>query len=107
MLANERDKYYGDILSSCCGIIFMGTPHRGSGLATWAAIFQQIANTAMLSQSFRGELLKNLAYNSEILQTISRQFVQRSVKFPIRTFYEQEVTPPLTGLVRTYPPRMY
>lgn len=80
----------------------MGTPHRGSEVASWASMVQQIAKTVMLSQSFRRELLKNLKYNSEILGNISRQFVPHTVSFPIRTFYEQEITPPLTTLVWTY-----
>lgn len=85
----------------------MGTPHRGSEVASWTVVIERLAKTAMLSQAFRRELLKNLKYNSEILRTISSQFVQISATFPIRTFYEQEIIPPLSSLVRTSLPNVY
>lgn len=98
ILAHETGVYYAEILSSCRGIIFMGTPHRGADIASWALRVSQIANTVALL-SLRTDLLKNLTYNSTILRDISTQFVHRAMGIQIRTFIEREFALPLSGLV--------
>lgn len=101
ILAHETGVYYAEILSSCRGIIFMGTPHRGADVASWALRVSQIANTVALL-SLRTDLLKNLTYNSTILRDISTQFVHRAMGIQIRTFIEREFTLPLSGLVYVF-----
>lgn len=78
----------------------MGTPHRGSDVASWAGTFSRVANAVSRSRSFRTDLLKNLECNSDALRAISRQFVQRAAQFEIKTFIERQISPPLSTLVR-------
>lgn len=90
---------YGDILDSTIGIVFMGTPHRGSDLASWGLILTSLVNTATLGTGINKELLKTLKADSDMLAGISRQFVHRATCLKIRTFTEQQVERPLTTLV--------
>src|SRR2546421_907517 len=87
-MAHEADNHYGDILRACSGIIFMGTPHRGSDIASWTAVLSRIINIATLSQVLRDDLLRDLSRGSTALQTISRQFAQRG-SMDIVSFYER------------------
>jgi hypothetical protein len=99
VIAHEAADFYGDILRSTKGVIFMGTPHRGSSLASFALLAANLINTASFSRTLRKDLLKNLEEKSEALMEISRQFVHRTPSLKIISFIEQEVEPPLTTLV--------
>lgn len=90
---------YGDILDSTIGIVFMGTPHRGSDLASWGLMATNLVNAASLGMGINKELLKTLKADSEMLAGISTQFVHRATPLKIRTFTEQQVERPLTTLV--------
>lgn len=94
---------YGDILDSTIGIVFMGTPHRGSDLASWGLMATNLVNAASLGMGINKELLKTLKADSEMLAGISTQFVHRATPLKIRTFTEQQVERPLTTLVRKSP----
>ena len=78
----------------------MGTPHRGSTYAVWAKTVSNIVNTLTLSSSIRGDLLQDLKTKSKTLQTISSQFVQRTTKLQIVSFYERQGLGTSTNLVR-------
>src|SRR5690349_16006378 len=78
----------------------MGTPHRGTDLASWAGLFSNIVNAVSFGQTVRTDLLRDLDRRSATLMEISRQFVQRSVPLQIMSFTEQEIERPLTNLVR-------
>ncbi|TLD25152.1 hypothetical protein PspLS_05891 [Pyricularia sp. CBS 133598] len=90
---------YGDIVDSTIGIVFMGTPHRGSDLASWGLILTSLINSASLGTGINKELLKTLKVDSEMLAGISSQFVHRATPLKIRTFTEQQVQRPLNTLV--------
>jgi hypothetical protein len=94
-VAHENDKQYGDILSSCKGVVFMGTPHRGSSLAFWAATASTIINTASLSNALRSDLLRNLEQKSTVLREVSRQFIPRVDNVRIVSFFERNAMPGL------------
>jgi hypothetical protein len=98
-MAHESDKHYGEILQSCTGIVFMGTPHRGADLASWGALLSRLVNTMTLSSAVRTDLLRDLKTRSKTLQIISRQFVQRGNRINIVSFYERKATRSLSTLV--------
>ncbi|SPO07348.1 uncharacterized protein DNG_10042 [Cephalotrichum gorgonifer] len=99
ILANEAAVYYGRILNSTTGVIFMGTPHQGSELVPWAILASNIVNAAFSGQVLRTDLIETLKTGSGILAEISRAFVHRSTGLNIMSFIETEVELPLTTLV--------
>jgi hypothetical protein len=103
-MAHESDNTYGDISKSCKGIIFMGTPHRGTDIASWGTLLSRLANALTLSSTVRTDLFKDLETGSKTLQVISRQFVQRGSLIRIVSFYEREGTGSANVLVSCYPP---
>lgn len=99
ILANEAQEFYGNILQSTRGIIFMGTPHRGSDLVPWTLLLSNLINIASLGQGIRKELLRNIDKDSITLMDISSQFVHRATPLKIMSFTEQNIERPLTKLV--------
>ena len=89
--ANEgtRWKY---IAPATFGIIFLGTPHRGSKSASLGKIMYQITKIATRSPNV--QLLKGLERNSEILERIGNSFIQTVDRHKIRlyTFREEQET---------------
>lgn len=81
------------------GVVFLGTPHRGSRSASHAQLISRIINMASLGRGVRTELLRTLEISSGELETISRHAVQLLSKFPIVSFYERKpLGPSLVGL---------
>jgi predicted permease len=101
-MAHEEQSHYGAISESTYGVIFMGTPHRGSEIVPWAMLFSSIANLATLGYGVRKNLLRQLHRKSGTLMNISRQFVHRAAALKIVSFIEQEATRPLSSLVRSF-----
>ncbi|KAI1661935.1 hypothetical protein F4813DRAFT_346255 [Daldinia decipiens] len=56
-------------------IIFLGTPHRGSSMAGWGSIASNLAAFAL--QDFNKPIVRNLQVNSEVLDNIHAQFINR------------------------------
>ncbi|RPA89570.1 hypothetical protein L873DRAFT_1754902 [Choiromyces venosus 120613-1] len=99
VLAHEQP-VYENILKSTRGIVFMGTPHRGSTIADWTTMLVSIVDSMLVvGTSMRSDLLKNLQTNSDALQQITNSFISRTSGLQIVTFYEQEITTPLKSLV--------
>ena len=89
------------------GVVFLGTPHRGSSTAALGKLFGDIVNLAWLAtgaRMFRGgirtALLEDLKQNSPQLIRIANTFTQRAGTLLISTFYETEITPPVGAVVR-------
>lgn len=101
VLAHDATDFYGSILDSTKGVIFMGTPHRGSELVPWTMVLSNLVNVATSGRGIRKSLLRNIDRDSEMLGEISRQFTHRAAKLKIMSFVEQQAEPPLTVLVRT------
>jgi hypothetical protein len=94
-------------LKSAVGIIFMGTPHRGSELVPWALLFANVVNAAFMGQALRKDLLRELDGSSTTLMDISKQFVHRSTPLRIMSFIELQIERPLPNLVGAVAPSFY
>lgn len=99
MTAYDAPSIYGNILKSTTGILFMGTPHRGSDLVPWASLMSNLINLASLGQGIRKELIQSLEKDSHMLLDISLQFIHRAESVKIMSFLEQQIERPLTTLV--------
>jgi hypothetical protein len=98
ILAHEAQDFYGSISQSTRGIVFMGTPHRGSDLVPWTLLLSNLINIASLGQGIRKKLLRDLHVDSVLLKDVSSQFVHRATALKIMSFVEQQVERPLTTL---------
>ncbi|KAK6518961.1 hypothetical protein TWF281_003651 [Arthrobotrys megalospora] len=86
-----------DIWLRCKGVIFLGTPHRGSAAAEIAKTVASIVNkpstylgVGLFAGSIRTDLLKDLAYDSPKLSDVSKTFQERAAVLLIHSFYESE-----------------
>ncbi len=70
--ARQRpEKHLQSILHSTCGIIFLGTPHHGAGLAKWA---EMLAKSIGLLKQTNPQILAVLESDSEVLARIQDSF---------------------------------
>jgi hypothetical protein len=60
-----------DVYKSTQGIVFFGTPHKGSNDAKWGLIFKTIASVAFDTND---KVLRALEPNSELLDKLARDF---------------------------------
>uniref|UniRef100_A0A0B7JPH5 Uncharacterized protein n=1 Tax=Bionectria ochroleuca TaxID=29856 RepID=A0A0B7JPH5_BIOOC len=97
-LAHDHESRYGSLLSQIKSVIFLGTPHRGSDIATWAKMLGKVSNL-FISDSVRIGLLNDLEPQSRVLKDIEDQFLQRTVGLQIFTFYERVKTKHIKSLV--------
>ncbi|RYP15106.1 hypothetical protein DL765_005929 [Monosporascus sp. GIB2] len=79
-----------DLLRSVCGVVFMGTPHRGSRAAAPARLLSRIINVATLGSAVRSDLIRTLQVSSIELETISRHATELLKELTIVSFYEQK-----------------
>lgn len=68
------------------GIIFFGTPHRGSEKATYGKILADVATGVMRKPSSR--LVKALTANSDELEELSSAFRFQALNYQLVSFYE-------------------
>ncbi|CAH0048541.1 unnamed protein product [Clonostachys solani] len=97
-LAHDHESRYGSLLAQIKSVIFLGTPHRGSDIATWAKMLGKISNL-FVSDSVRIGLIKDLEPQSQVLKDIEDQFLQRTIGLRIFTFYERVKTKHIKSLV--------
>ncbi|KAL8330754.1 hypothetical protein RB593_001636 [Gaeumannomyces tritici] len=90
IIAHEQRHIYGAIADTTAGVIFLATPHRGSGIAAPAELAAKILRVAQFGTGTNTKLVSNLRQNAAILWDISCQFVDRASALHIRTFYETE-----------------
>ncbi|ETS79015.1 hypothetical protein PFICI_08868 [Pestalotiopsis fici W106-1] len=86
--AYEQDTFYSKILDSIQGVVFFGTPHRGSDLAFWDHIGTRLVRVGTLGYLTNDTLSKDLKINAYMLKNISDSFVYRGAGLKIRSFYE-------------------
>ncbi|TVY85021.1 Protein SERAC1 [Lachnellula suecica] len=91
---------YGEIHKAVKGIMFMATPHRGSGLAQFPDILAKITRlaTKISGNSLRTDLLRNLGSDAKVLSEISTDFRNQYNGVEIATFYEQQLVQTSYGI---------
>lgn len=105
VFAHQDDKLYGRFLQSVIGITFLGTPHRGSQVASLGTIVATIieicskASTVGLFQPapvIRGDLLKQLKADAQSLDNLADDVKNRFENMTVVSFYETEPYKSLT-----------
>jgi hypothetical protein len=80
---------YKQIHTATTGIIFLGTPHRGSGVANLGQVAALIAGAAVPGwQVFNRGLLKSLEKDNDNLFQTSNRFANICAGMRIHSFYE-------------------
>ncbi|EWZ36204.1 hypothetical protein FOZG_11945 [Fusarium oxysporum Fo47] len=97
IFAHDRQQIYNTVAESKVGIIFLATPHRGSGLAGPGQLASKLLRTFGISANTK--LVKSLRQKSESLWDISCQFVDRAAEIYIKTFYETNSLSFMSSLV--------
>ncbi|KAK2003034.1 hypothetical protein LX36DRAFT_175858 [Colletotrichum falcatum] len=89
---NQED--FRSIFVSTYGIIFLGTPHTGSDMATWGLVLQRMADAIAPRKVFESEsvLLKTLKKDNETLQNINSHFLDVYQRFQIHMAHENHKT---------------
>lgn len=104
-VAFERDWSRG-LIARCKGIVFLGTPHRGSGIAGLGALVGNILKVVWTPANFvipgpRSKLISDLERSSKVLFAIADRFVGKAKDIEIVSFYETNKTPPTGQVVRS------
>ena len=84
VVANHGPKYL-DVKISTAGVVFLGTPHQGSGLADMATFMATIKQND-------ASLVKSLQTTVPELLNLSRDFAQSYPDLNVMHFYEQAET---------------
>jgi|SRR5450432_540385 len=100
------NELYENIRTSVTAILFLGTPHRGSGETGFPLVLTTIANVALAGTSrfvgsMRSDLIKSLEKDCKILKDISTNFRNQTQSIKIASFIEQNHTPPAKSRVNT------
>jgi hypothetical protein len=83
-VASHED--YRSVYISTYAIIFLGTPHMGSDIATWGHVLQSMSDVILPKKLFDSEpvLLKTLKRDNETLQNINNHFLDIYQRFKIQ-----------------------
>jgi ankyrin repeat domain-containing protein 50 len=97
---------YGNIIDSVSAILFLATPHRGSGETQLPMVLASIANIALAGTSrfigsIRTDLIESLKRDSGDLKKISTDFRNQMENIRIASFIETRTTPPVKTRVST------
>ncbi|KAK0611365.1 Alpha/Beta hydrolase protein [Immersiella caudata] len=100
VFAHEDDATYGGVLKSVTGVVFLGTPHRGSSAATLGSVVGTIVNLPGLpAKSVRTDLLDYLKPGSRQLQDLAISVRNRLANLTVVSFYESEAQYPLPSVI--------
>ncbi|PMD49359.1 uncharacterized protein K444DRAFT_549306 [Hyaloscypha bicolor E] len=104
VIAKIEDELFDPIRKSVAGILFLGTPHRGSSETQFPMILTSIANLALRGTSrftgaMRSDLIEGLKKDSKSLKEISTSFRNQTRNMKIASFIEQSCTPPAKSRV--------
>ena len=93
----HREPQYQSIKDTTLGIVFFGTPHRGSDKANYGKILANVAAGVMHKP--KSKLIDALRNNSDTLMTVTRQFKFDAPNIQILTFYETKPMSMFSSLV--------
>ncbi|KAH8909121.1 hypothetical protein BR93DRAFT_936666 [Coniochaeta sp. PMI_546] len=80
---------FSSISTATAGIVFMGTPHHGSGMADLGTIVSMVVSSAVPgSRIFNRDILRDLKKNNNTLFGISSQFSNICSGMTIHSFHE-------------------
>ncbi|EAQ86438.1 hypothetical protein CHGG_07691 [Chaetomium globosum CBS 148.51] len=79
-----------DILEKVRACLFLGVPHRGSGLADWAKVPAEVAKWLSLRFAGNSNFVSVLKESSKDWVKLSDSFVERADSLFIRSFYKTE-----------------
>lgn len=100
VFAHEDDGTYGEVLKSFAGVIFLGTPHRGSSVSSLGSVVGAIVNFPGLPvKPVRTDLLDYLRLGSRHLQDLAVSVRNRLADLAVVSFYESEAQYPLPSVV--------
>ncbi|OBT63079.1 hypothetical protein VE03_07456 [Pseudogymnoascus sp. 23342-1-I1] len=85
--SHGRHPSLGNIYSHAKGIIFLGTPHRGSGKTDFANIIASVAKVSLRQPN--KQLLRTLSRDSEVLENQREQFTTITREIPIVCIREE------------------
>lgn len=93
-ISGPKTEHLRSIFVSTYGILFLGTPHKGSDLGQWGSYLERLCRTVVLKKVVDTEpqLVDALKSNSETLQNIDRQFAQLMDDFHLYFFHEAKPT---------------
>lgn len=80
------------------GVVFLGTPHRGTDVTYWSKLLMKLGQIAGLDK-LREDLVSNLDTKSAELGTICSHFLEHSMRLQVFSFYELHGTPAHSPLV--------
>jgi ankyrin repeat domain-containing protein 50 len=96
MIIAHEDDHFAPVLQATGAIMFMGTPHRGSQLATALSQLAKITNfwlhasyASAIAGSMRTDLIDALSRDSAKLDEINESFKQRAKTMTILSCYER------------------
>jgi protein SERAC1 len=87
---HSRHEELGEIYSATIGVVFLGTPHRGSEKGALAQLVAPTAKVSLLNPNT--QLLESLTVGSHFLDKQIDDFVTVSKNLDIVCFYEELVT---------------
>jgi hypothetical protein len=79
---------------STFGVLFLGTPHKGSDIGQWGAYLECLCSALLPKKILdtQPHILEALRTNSETLQNIDRQFSMLMDKYHLYFFHEGKPT---------------
>ncbi|MCJ1303205.1 hypothetical protein MMC08_006013 [Hypocenomyce scalaris] len=86
-----------NIYGRTVGIIFLGTPHRGSEKASYANVLTKVAS--MATNSPTSKLVSALQSNSDSLMRLTSNFKFQLKNYNVVSFFELRPTKPLSTLI--------
>ncbi|TGJ79626.1 hypothetical protein E0Z10_g9127 [Xylaria hypoxylon] len=93
-LRTSQHEDYRSIYVSTYGMVFLGTPHTGSDIATWGTVLQAMSDAVVPRSFFHSEsvLLRTLKRDNETLQNINSHFLDVYQRFKILMAHENHRT---------------
>ena len=93
-IRGTKTEHLRSIYISTYGLLFLGTPHRGSDLARWGSRLEWICGAVLPARlvDTQPQLVNALKVNNETLQVIDRHFILLSDRFRIYFFHEGKPT---------------